>query len=119
LEWVVGRHASFTDLDVELAVEGTPRRLGDDTELAAFRIAQEALANSAKHAGAEQVAVRVRFGQRSFDLEVADDGSGFDLGEARSGFGVTGMRERARQVDGSLDLISGPDGTVVRFTAEV
>ncbi len=115
LEWVVGRHASFGGLDVAFVVEGPPRRLDPQTELAAFRIAQEALANAEKHADAEEVEVRARFDELGLLLEISDDGRGFDVSTPPSGFGLTGMRERARLVDASFSVTSGPDGTVVRF----
>ncbi|NIR79091.1 MAG: sensor histidine kinase, partial [Gemmatimonadetes bacterium] len=112
LEWVVGRHASFGGLDVAFVVEGPPRRLDPQTELAAFRIAQEALANAEKHADAEEVEVRARFDELGLLLEISDDGRGFDVSTPPSGFGLTGMRERARLVDASFSVTSGPDGTV-------
>jgi len=112
LEMLVGRlpasyHAAFT-------VEGTPRRLGLDLELALYRIAQEALKNVEQHSGASHVDVRLSFEEQGVRLVVADDGAGFaapstpdDL--ARSGhFGLLGMRERAVLAGGSLRLSSLP-----------
>jgi signal transduction histidine kinase len=82
------------------------------TEVAAYRIATEALTNVVRHAGARHCVVRVRLDGR-LEIEVADDGRG--IGEAKPGVGLTSMQERAGELGGSCAV--GPDdrgGTVVR-----
>src|SRR4051812_6551101 len=79
-----------------------------------LRIAQEALHNAVRHAGAQRVTVRLRAGT----LEVADDGTGFDPAdpELRSRhLGLTSMEERARRLGGRLAIDSSPAGTTVRL----
>jgi signal transduction histidine kinase len=83
---------------------------------ALYRIAQEAIANAAKHARAGQVTLRLHTDDPTVVLEVIDDGQGFAPGgDFRGRLGIRSMRERAEGAGGRLDLISGPGrGTVVR-----
>jgi signal transduction histidine kinase len=89
-------------------------------EVVLYRVAQEALLNAAKHAQATRVWIRCRSGDRGVELEVGDDGRGFDPGRAedfvRSGhFGLAGMRERVELAGGRWTMASGEGrGTVVR-----
>jgi signal transduction histidine kinase len=83
--------------------------------LAAYRTAQEALTNISKHAHASRVEVDLTIARGVLSLEVSDNGRGLsqeDLGKARS-FGIRGLRERAAQVGGWVDLSSGPGGTTI------
>jgi len=83
--------------------------------LAAYRTAQEALTNISKHANATRVEVDLTIARGVLSLEVSDNGRGLsqdDLGKARS-FGIRGLRERAAQVGGWVDLSSGPGGTTI------
>lgn len=82
----------------------------------AFRIAQEALTNVARHAGAKQVHVHLHRRDGPLVLQVEDDGVGFDPSQ-RLSLGLLSMDERARQVGGKLDLERRAEGgTVVRLT---
>ena len=92
-------------------------RLPADTELALFRIVQEALTNAAKHSGGTSVQVRISHGEK-IRLTVQDDGRGFsDAAGARraqrGGFGLTTMRERAEALGGSLQVEFPERGTRV------
>lgn len=89
---------------------------------AAYRIAQEALTNVARHAGAAKVEVRLQGGGGGLELSVEDDGRGFrtEALDAVGGLGVAGMRERASLVGGNLEVASRPGaGTRVRFLVPV
>ena len=113
---------SGSDTATVLRVTGHPRRLVDETELGAFRIAQEAIRNSVRHASASRVEVTVDFGARELSLEITDDGCGLpavaldDIGDPGAGhLGLVGMRERASLLGGRLELSSSPGrGTSVR-----
>ena len=83
-----------------------------------YKIAQEALRNIAKHAGSTHVKVLLTGGSGRIRLQVIDSGKGFDVGEARSGFGVTGMEEHARMIRGALKIESEP-GEGTRVTVDV
>lgn len=88
-------------LDVHLAIEGPPRALPRGVALSAFRVVQEALTNTLKHAAASRADVAVRYGTDVVDIEVVDDGVGGDGNGG--GHGLVGMRERIALYDGSLD----------------
>ncbi|MBN1810504.1 MAG: PAS domain-containing protein [Anaerolineae bacterium] len=103
-------------VDARLLVEGEVE-LPAPVEEALYRIAQEALNNTLKHAGASNVTVCVRSRDDRVELEVIDDGGGFDLGAAGKdgGLGLTSMRERAEKVGGVLDITSAlGEGTRVK-----
>lgn len=98
-----------------ITVEGPPEELtlGAAVEVAAYRIAVEAMTNAVRHSGASSVTVDVRV-DGCLHLEIADDGAG--LPESfRAGVGISSMRERAGQLGGTIDLLPRtPNGTVVR-----
>jgi signal transduction histidine kinase len=97
-----------------LAVEGPPRQLSANAEVVLLRATQEALTNVRKHSGAERVEVTLCYGDTGAELVVRDDGRGFDPEQA-GGFGLPGMRARAEQVGGSVDVESSPGrGSMVR-----
>ena len=97
-----------------------PQRLPSQTEDAIYRICQEALTNIARHASATEVSLSLSLENRCLQLEIADNGSGFDLAgcldrqEGACGIGLLGMRERAAMVGGQLKIISRPgQGTTI------
>ncbi len=97
-------------LRVELELEGTRRELAPAVDLSAYRIVQEALTNTLRHANASRVRVRVRYGGQAVEIEVADDGVGPADGEpAVAGHGLIGMRERVALFGG--ELTAGPGAT--------
>jgi two-component system, NarL family, sensor histidine kinase UhpB len=105
------------EVDAAIEIDGDFSGLSDDAQLVVYRVAQEALANAARHSGAEHVAVTLRHGPEEVELTVVDDGRGFAFDEADRGLGIGGMRERALLVDGRLTLESRPGaGTTVRLT---
>jgi two-component system sensor histidine kinase UhpB len=105
----VRRFAAQTGIKADLNASGEETRLQPDEEIAVFRIAQEALANVARHAGASQVKVDLRADKEGIELTVRDDGRGFEP-EMRvgNGLGLGGMAERARLVGGELTIESQP-----------
>ena len=110
-------HRVRIDVDVDDAAGGDARRDGE-----VLRVAQEALQNAVRHAGAQRIAVRLGRGDGRLVLEVSDDGTGFDPAdpELRSRrLGLTSMEERARRLGGRLEIRSAPGaGTTVRLEAE-
>jgi signal transduction histidine kinase len=96
-------------LHVDLEVEGTPVSLPAGVELAAYRILQEALTNTIKHAGPSHARVRVHYGEGGLELEVVDDGRGAG-GQNGGGHGLTGMRERVALYGGELTAGARPTG---------
>ena len=106
---------------VTVEVTGAPRRLDPSSELALFRILQEAWSNSRRHADARRVLIRFDYTQQGLDVSFEDDGKGFTPDEAtqrRGRFGLLGMGERAMLVGGTLDIASAP-GQGTRITIEM
>ncbi|HEX2849814.1 MAG TPA: sensor histidine kinase [Acidimicrobiales bacterium] len=105
---IAREHEEHERCRVRFHVEGTERRLARDTEVAAFRIVQEALRNVDKHAAASQVLVRLGFDQNWLRLWIEDDGVGIETSPAAAttggGLGIDGMRERAEIVGGSFGV---------------
>jgi two-component system sensor histidine kinase UhpB len=103
-------------METTITVDGDFSDLPDDAGLVVYRVAQEALSNAARHAGAGHVAVALRRGSDGVELTVSDDGRGFAFAESERGLGIGGMRERALLVDGELTIESRPGaGTTVRL----
>ena len=96
-------------LPVDLIVEGEPRRLPPGVDRSAYRILQEGLTNTLKHAGPAHANVTLRYGPRALELEVLDDGRGATGGDG-GGFGLVGMRERAALYGGELNAGARPGG---------
>jgi signal transduction histidine kinase len=92
-----------TGLSVELQTAGEPHRLTADTEVAAYRIVQEALTNTVKHAAATQATVRLDWTDTELKITVTDDGRGR---HGPPGYGLVGIRERAAACGGTAD--AGP-----------
>jgi len=98
-------------LPADLRVEGTPRPLAASIDLSLYRIVQEALTNTLKHAAAAHAEVVVCYGTYDITVEVTDDGRGASPSAARSpGAGTIGMRERVALFDGELKVGARPQG---------
>ncbi|WP_205698764.1 sensor histidine kinase [Conexibacter sp. SYSU D00693] len=100
------RHAG---LEVAVRRDGEARPLPAGVELSAYRIVQEALTNTLRHAGATRADVRLHYAPEALELEVVDDGRGA-AAATRTGRGISGMRERAALVTGTLEAGPHPDG---------
>jgi signal transduction histidine kinase len=95
---------------------GPEPAVSPEVRQALYRVAQEAIANAAKHARAGQVTLRLYAHDPNVVLEIIDDGQGFtSSGDFRGRLGIRSMRERAEAAGGRLDIITAPGrGTVVR-----
>ena len=100
--------AERAGLPVELIFDGAPARLPAGLDLAAYRIVQEALTNTRKHAGPARARVAVRYAPEALDLEITDDGR--PAANGGSGHGLIGMRERVALYGGQLDAGPRPQG---------
>jgi signal transduction histidine kinase len=101
------------DLRVDLSVRGG-QRLVPQLEDTVYRLVQEALNNAVRHGGARRAIVEVFEEAEEITVRVMDDGSGFDPEAPRSGYGLTGMKERVALNGGNLEVLSGPDGSTIR-----
>jgi signal transduction histidine kinase len=119
IEALLDRHREQQAFQIEheitlpVPAEGQ-RRLDPELESSVYRLIQEALTNVAKHAGADTVRVRVVEADGEVQIEVRDDGTGFETDAASQGFGIAGMHERVRLAGGSLEIDSSEHGTLLR-----
>ncbi len=107
----------------ELEIRGDPDSLSSAQRITVFRAIQEALANVREHAGATSVSVRVRARRSAIELQIVDDGMGFEVERAlakaaqRGRLGLVGISERVRMVGGTFELESRPGGpTTLKMT---
>jgi signal transduction histidine kinase len=117
-ELATGHIASF-----RLVIEGPGRELQPIIRDEIYRIAREALRNAFAHSGAIHIEAEITFGERLFRLRIRDDGTGIPpkvLDGGRSGhFGLTGMRERAKQIGSQLTISSVPEaGTEIELSVK-
>jgi signal transduction histidine kinase len=107
-------------IPAQVETTGTPAPVGADVEAALFCVAQEALANVAKHARASTVHLTLSYLDDMLLLDVADDGAGFAPADRTDGYGLAGMRRRLEGFSGSLNLESTPGyGTTVNAAVPV
>lgn len=95
-------------LQAIMSLAGKPRSLRPEWEENLLRIGQEALTNTLKHARARRFDLRLVFQGKEFQMELRDDGCGFDLSNGKRGLGLTGMRERVEGMGGQLTIQSSP-----------
>ncbi|MFJ8992766.1 sensor histidine kinase [Streptomyces sp. NPDC102279] len=107
--------------DAGVEVTGPVRPLPAGPEVVILRSCQEALANTRKHAGSSPgIMVGLTYGAASLTLSVRDDGCGFDPSAPAGGYGLAGLRARAREVGGTALIHSAPgDGTTVTVSLPV
>jgi two-component system, NarL family, sensor histidine kinase UhpB len=104
-------------LEAKLTSDGDFSDLDDDVQLVVYRVAQEALTNTARHSEAQRIEVSLRRSGDGVELAIADDGRGFAFEQSESGLGIGGMRERALLIAADLTIESRPDhGTTVRLS---
>jgi signal transduction histidine kinase len=115
----VARWSATSGVATEVKTTGDVRALHPEVEVTLLRVAQEALANVAKHAGASRAWVTLSYMGDVVTLDVRDDGAGFDPaqtppGQTGGGFGLIAMRQRVQRLAGQLEIESEPGaGTVV------
>jgi signal transduction histidine kinase len=112
---VVEGWSALHGVNAELITTGTPKPLLPEIETTLLRTAQEALANVARHAAAQRVALTLSYMEDMVTLDVRDDGAGFDPSAPREpgpegGFGLSAMRERVVRIAGTLEVESEPGG---------
>lgn len=108
LQALLRRAEASGTLRTRYETEGEPFPLPGEVESELLRIAQEGVTNILKHAGAQQVELKLALGPDAISLLLADDGAGFDPRVHHDGFGLLGMRERAERIGGRLLVTSRP-----------
>ncbi len=122
LRWLLERRTRGSSLTSDLAVGALEGPVPAEAEIACFRVAQEAVDNTLRHARAGQLWVALETNAGQLEISVRDDGVGFDVGSAwrrtelGGCVGLSRMQERASLLRGRLDVRSAPDaGTRIRF----
>jgi signal transduction histidine kinase len=117
LDWYIPTVERQTGIGITYEKQGVPFPVDGAAGVHIYRVLQEALNNVARHSGAKQAWVRLRFLPAAVELEVEDHGAGFTERPVRQGIGLVAMRERSELMDGRL-LFSRPaeGGTLVHLT---
>jgi ligand-binding sensor domain-containing protein/signal transduction histidine kinase len=103
------------EIQLNLAILGE-QRLSQDIEQTLYRVVQEALSNVARHSHATQANIRIIYQEREIQIQIDDNGSGFDVSNTTNGLGLRLIRERLESIDGQVDIQSQPDrGTTITF----
>src|SRR5215469_1768003 len=111
LQQILKQMAGGMEIKTHFMVIGRSRRLAPVVENNILRIGQEAISNATKHSGARDINVTLEYLEKQFRLRVTDNGCGFDPNNppfTDGGFGLIGMRERATELNGQLDVRSSP-----------
>jgi PAS domain S-box-containing protein len=122
--WYVDGFAQRSGISVQLDLDPDLGRLPMDVETALFRVLQETLTNVHRHSGSATAEIRLAIDAESVQLQVSDRGLGISEEQLRGfsratpevGIGLAGMRERIRELGGTLELNSGPTGTTITVT---
>jgi signal transduction histidine kinase len=124
IRWYAQNRLNQNGVKARVEVTGEEKDLPPQVEIALFRVAQEAITNIAKHAGAHHTLVNVEFKDSSITIEVEDDGRGFDMTQLNprtgdsQGVGLMGMRERVELLGGRFQIESRP-GSGTHIIVEV
>lgn len=112
IEWQAEEFANRTGIACNIQTEPPEIRLSEELSVAIFRIFQEALTNTVRHAQASEVEVRLRLTPSDFSLRVSDDGIGMEVAGSQkaNSFGLLGMKERVRGFGGELTVCTGDKG---------
>ena len=119
IEQIAREFTERTGIAVQAQIEPLPK-IPDPVATTLFRVAQEALGNVERHAGASRVAIELRCHDQGLQLLLHDNGCGFDvqakMREVRDGLGLTNMRERIETLGGHFELRSAPGASVLAAT---
>lgn len=100
-------------IESSLHIDDSFSRLPSDVEISIYRIVQESLTNIHRHSASRTARVLIEQLDAEIRIQVQDDGKGMPVEAARSGVGLRGMRERALQLHGTLEILSNDRGTTV------
>jgi signal transduction histidine kinase len=120
LAWQAREFSRRYNVPVDLAVDGDLERLPDPQRTCVYRVVQEALTNCAKHSAATEIQVKVVRGRTRLDVSVRDNGVGMASTTNHKGLGLTGIKERVKDINGAASIETRPGGgTVVHITLPV
>ena len=110
VDWYIRTIGKQTGIDIHYERSGPSFSVNGNSGIHIYRVLQEALNNVARHSGAKEAWVRLRFFEEALELEVEDHGKGFVPPDSNSGIGLVAMRERAELLNGSLELSHPAEG---------
>ena len=118
LRWYAGEVQNRVALQIDVGITGERKSLPTEISTALFRVAQEALTNTIKHAQAHNAWIYLAYNPQAINMQVFDDGSGFEVAKLeksnKSRYGLLGMRERAELLGGTFNIESQPgNGTKI------
>jgi signal transduction histidine kinase len=113
LDWYIPTVERQTGIAISYEKQGIPFTVEGSAAVQVYRILQEALNNVARHSGAKQAWVRLRFLPDVLEMEVEDHGGGFNGRPAKHGIGLVAMRERSELMGGQIVFSTPPDGGTV------
>ena len=120
LSWQAREFSRRYNVPVDLSVDGDLERLPDPQRTCVYRVVQEALTNCAKHSAATDIQVKVVRGRARLDVSVRDNGVGMASTTSHRGLGLTGIKERVKDINGATSIETRPGGgTVVHITLPV
>jgi signal transduction histidine kinase len=120
IDWYLSTVERQLGIPVSYERDGAPVSVDGATGIHVYRVLQEALSNVARHSGATEAWVRLRSKGHALQMDVEDNGNGFDPAAPRRGLGIIGMRERAELLGGTLEFLRPPGrGTLVRLTVPI
>ncbi len=124
IEWLAEKSTQKYEIQIEVSQSGKSSSVDESIKVFIFKTIKELISNTSKHAGAKLVDIKVNWGKDMFDVEVFDDGRGFDTSQFESGlyegscFGLFNIRERLSYIGGTFKLISSPgNGTRVSISS--
>jgi signal transduction histidine kinase len=115
LAWQAREFSRRYNVPVNLAVDGDLERLPDPQRTCVYRVVQEALTNCAKHSAATEIEVKVVRGHSRLDVSVRDNGVGISSMTSHKGLGLTGIKERVKDINGSASIETKPGGGTVLY----
>jgi signal transduction histidine kinase len=115
-DWYIPTVERQTGIAIFYEKQGAPFAIEANAAVQIYRVLQETLNNVARHSGAKQAWVRLRFLRETLELEVEDHGSGFNPGVVKQGIGLVAMRERAELMGGRIQFSSpAAGGTLIQL----
>jgi len=112
LNWLAREFTRHTSIQVHLTADDSLDHLPESYRTCIYRIVQEALTNCARHSHATEVYLDIKRVDNILHMTISDNGSGFDVNKQVKGIGLLGMKERVKELDGELDIVSSPgEGT--------
>lgn len=119
LEWHSKQFMDSTGIPVIIETKESEIRLDEELAICIFRVCQEALTNVARHSGAEKVLISIVIANEKITVKIEDNGKGFKVNEAQNkgSFGLIGMNERARSLNGHFEIESADGkGTIITIS---